>query len=76
MCNTGTKLINIDRNGAAVKSSGSGLVGTGFAPRYQGARCSSVVIAFAHGEMGHQIDPSWGGPIELFFISASAPRLV
>ena len=24
-----------------------------------------MVKAFAHGEMGHQIDPSWGGPIEL-----------
>ena len=25
---------------------------------HQGARCSSVVRAFAHGAMGHQIDPS------------------
>ena len=24
-----------------------------------GARCSSVVRAFAHGVMGCQIDPSW-----------------
>ena len=24
-----------------------------------GARCSSVVRAFAHGAMGHRIDPSW-----------------
>ena len=32
-----------------------------------GARCSSVVRAFAHGAMGLRIDPSWGGPIELFF---------
>ena len=24
-----------------------------------GARCSSVVRAFAHGAMGHQIVPSW-----------------
>ena len=37
-----------------------------------GARCSSVVRAFAHGVMGRRIDPSWGGPIELFL----APRLV
>ena len=22
--------------------------------------------AFAHGAMGRRIDPSWGGPIELF----------
>ena len=36
----------------------------------------SVVRAFAHGAMGHQIDPSWGGPIELFLVPASAPRLV
>ena len=26
---------------------------------FMGARCSSVVKAFAHGAMGHQIDPSW-----------------
>ena len=25
----------------------------------EGARCSSVVRAFAHGAMGRQIDPSW-----------------
>ena len=41
-----------------------------------GVRCSSVVRAFAHGAMGRQIDPSWGGPIELFLVPASAPRLV
>ena len=41
-----------------------------------GARCSSVVRVFAHGAMGRRIDPSWGGPIELFLVSASAPRLV
>ena len=39
---------------------------------FQGARCSSVLRAFAHGAMGRQIDPSWGGPIELFLIPASA----
>ena len=27
-----------------------------------------MVRAFAHGAMGHRIDPSWGGPIELFLI--------
>ena len=26
----------------------------------EGARCSSVVRAFAHGAMGRRIDPSWG----------------
>ena len=41
-----------------------------------GARCSSVVRVFAHGVVGRRIDPSWGGPIELFFVSASAPRLM
>ena len=41
-----------------------------------GARCSSVVRAFAHGAMGRWIDPSCGEPIELFLIPASAPRLV
>ena len=37
---------------------------------------SSVVRAFVHGTMGRRIDPSWGGPIELFLVPASAPRLV
>ena len=41
-----------------------------------GARCSTVVRAFAHGAMGRRINPSWGGPIELFLIPASALRLV
>ena len=41
-----------------------------------GARCSSVVRAFAHDAMGRRIDPSWGGPIELFLVPASAPQLV
>ena len=41
-----------------------------------GARCSSVVRAIAHGAMGRRIDPSWGGPIELFLVPASAPLLV
>ena len=41
-----------------------------------GARCTSVVRAFAHGAMGRRIDPSWGGPIELFPNPASDPRLV
>ena len=31
-----------------------------------------MVRAFAHGA----IDSSWGGPIELFLVPASAPRLV
>ena len=44
--------------------------------RCAGARCSSVVRAFAHGAMGRRIDPSWGGPIELFLVPVSAPRLV
>ena len=25
-----------------------------------------MVRAFAHGAMGRRIDPSWGGPIELY----------
>ena len=33
-----------------------------------GARYNSVVRAFAHGVMGHWIDPSWGGPIELVLV--------
>ena len=35
-----------------------------------------MVRAFAHGAMGRWISPSWGGPIELFLVPASAPRLV
>ena len=35
-----------------------------------------MVRAFIHGVMARRIDPSWGGPIELFLIPASAPRLV
>ena len=42
----------------------------------RGARCSSVVTAFAHGAMGRRIDPSWSGRIELFLVPASGPRLV
>ena len=36
----------------------------------------AVVRAFARGAMGRRIDPSWGGPIELFLVPTSAPRLV
>ena len=31
-----------------------------------------MVRAFAHGAMGRRIDPSWGGPIELFLVPARA----
>ena len=36
----------------------------------------AAVERFAHGAIGRRIDPSWGGPIELFLVPASAPRLV
>ena len=35
-----------------------------------------MVRAFAHGAMGRQNDPPWGGPIELFLVPTSAPLLV
>ena len=35
----------------------------------------AVVRAFAHGAIGRLINPSWGGPTELFLVPASAPRL-
>ena len=35
-----------------------------------------MVRTFAHGVMGHRIDPSHAGPIELFLIPASAPQRV
>ena len=38
--------------------------------------CCVVVCAFAHGAMGRRIDPSWGGPIALFLVPASDPRVV
>ena len=38
---------------------------------FQGARCSSAVRASAHGATGRQIDPSWGGPIDLFLVPRS-----
>ena len=41
-----------------------------------GATCSSVVRVFTRGAMGRRIDPSWGEPIELFLVPASALRLV
>ena len=41
-----------------------------------GAKCISVVRAFTHGAMRRRIDPSSGGPIDLFLVPASAPRLV
>ena len=63
----------------AVLSSSSAVTGDSQEMNWQTgrrARCSSVVRAFAHGAMGRRIDPSWGGPIEQFFVSASAQRLV
>ena len=35
-----------------------------------------MVRAFAHGAMGIRIDSSWGGPIEVFLVPGSDPRLV
>ena len=53
-----------------------GIVNSSCRSKNLGVRCSSVVRAFAHGAMGRRIDPSWGGPIELFLVPASAPQLV
>ena len=41
-----------------------------------GARYSSMVRVFTHGAINRRMDRSWGGPIELFLVPASAPRLV
>ena len=43
---------------------------------WRGLRGSSVVRTFTHGAMDRRINPSWGGPIELFLVPASAPRRV
>ena len=48
---------------------------------FVGARCSSVVRAFAHGAMGRRIDPSWwtywaisrSRQCPLFHLSGSLP---
>ena len=33
-----------------------------------------MVRAFDHGSVDRRIDPSWGGPIELFLVAAGAPQ--
>ena len=35
-----------------------------------------MVREFARGAMGRRIDRSWSGPIGLFLVPASVPRLV
>ena len=35
-----------------------------------------MVRAFAHGAMDRRIDPSWGGPIELFLVPAGITKAV
>ena len=35
-----------------------------------------ILFSLLNGAMGRRIDPSWGGPIDLFLVPASAPRLV
>ena len=47
----------------------------GVCPPYVGARCNSVVRAFAHGAMGVG-SILHGGPNELFLVPGSATRLV
>ena len=43
---------------------------------HSGSRKQLRDRAFAHGAVGRRIDPSWGGPIELFLVPASAPQRV
>ena len=40
------------------------------------ATTRATLSDYVHGAMGRRIDPSWSGPIELFLVPASAPRLV
>ena len=35
-----------------------------------------MVRSFAHGAMGHRIDPSWDRSIELFLVPASVIKAV
>ena len=37
---------------------------------------NEIRVLYINVAMGRQIDPSWGGPIELFLVPASAPQLV
>ena len=74
MCYAGCGMVHIKEHLLLIGKSNPCSGGNGFPTR--GARCSSVVRAFAHGAMGRRIDPSWGGPIEVFLVQASAPRLV
>ena len=39
-----------------------------------GARCSSMLRAFAHGAMGRRIDPSWGGPTDCLHCNFNASQ--
>ena len=43
---------------------------------FESVTVPTLVRAFAHGVMGRLSDPSWGGPIELFLVPPSSPRLV
>ena len=49
------------------------MVAVGFLSRYLDMH---VLLIKNHGAVGRRIDPSCGGPIELFLVPASAPRLV
>ena len=40
------------------------------------SRVLFIMLHYCLFTMGRRIDPSWGGPIELFLVPASAPRLV
>ena len=40
------------------------------------AQLANKVGSIRHSAMGRRIDPSWGGPIELFLVPATDPRLV
>ena len=35
-----------------------------------------MVRAFAHGAMGYRIDPSWGGPIDVFLLTVIVIKLL
>ena len=49
------------------------MVAVGFLSRYLDMH---VLLIKNHGAVGRRIDPSCGGPIELFLVPASAPRRV
>ena len=79
MCYPVCRMLHIKDPLLLIEMNSSRSGGSGFPLSLSGllsfVRDHITVRAFAHGAMGRRIDHSWGGPIELFLVPASAPRL-